>query len=74
MRDKIKSVMKTVLEIGEVPDNISTQNCPQWDSLHHLSLVIELESLYNVSFEPDEIAKMKSLKVIEEVLGTKIKK
>ena len=63
--------MKAALEIPEVPDDISTQNCSKWDSLHHLSLVIELESAFNISLEPEEIAKMKNLEIIEEIIKRK---
>ncbi len=71
MREKIKTIMKSVFELPDIPDDISMDNCEQWDSLHHLSLVIELEALFNVSFKLQDTVKMKNLEAIENVLKNK---
>lgn len=65
MRERIKEVLKRVFELDEVSDNISQNNCVKWDSLNHLNLVVELEDEFGVSFEPEDIAEMKSLEGIE---------
>jgi acyl carrier protein len=65
MREKIKEILKTILGIDTVPDDISQQNCDVWDSMHHLQLIIELEEKFNISFEPEDISEMKSLFTIE---------
>lgn len=69
MRDKIKEVLKRVFELDEVYDNISQTTCAKWDSLNHLNLIVELEDEFNVSFEPEDIAEMKSLDIIEVKLN-----
>ena len=69
MRDKIKKVLKKVFELNEVHDSISQTTCAKWDSLNHLNLIIELEDEFNVSFEPEDIAEMKSLDIIEAKLN-----
>ena len=48
------------------------KNTNQWDSLKHLSLVVELEIEFNIEFEPDEIAKMIDYTKIEEYINKKI--
>jgi acyl carrier protein len=68
MRDRIKKVMQTNFDLTEVNDNISQQNCAKWDSLKHLNLMLALESEFNISLEPEEIAEMKSLEDIERTL------
>ena len=68
MRERIKEIMKVVFNLSVIPDDVSNKNCPEWDSMHHLSLVIELESSFNIAFEPDEINEMKSLEMIERVI------
>jgi acyl carrier protein len=65
MREKIKEILKNMLELDEVPENITQETCTNWDSLHHLHLIIELETEFNVSFEVEDIADMKSLNAIE---------
>jgi acyl carrier protein len=69
MRDQIKKVLKRTFNLEEVMEDISQKTCETWDSLHHLSLIIELEMEFNVSFEPEDIAEMKSLDDIERKLN-----
>lgn len=69
MKDRIKEVLRRVFELDEVCDNISQTTCARWDSLNHLNLIVELEDEFNVSFEPEDIAEMKSLDMIEKKLS-----
>jgi len=68
MKERIQEVMKRVFNLDTVPNNISQQNYDKWDSLNHLNFTVELEEEFDVSFEPEEIAKMKSLEDIEKIL------
>ena len=65
MKERIKEVLKRVFELDEVKDDISQTTCIKWDSLNHLNLVVGLEDEVGVSFEPEDIAEMKSLEAIE---------
>lgn len=71
---KIKEILSKVLTLQTIPEDISPSNCGNWDSLRHLFLVIELESAYGISIEPEEIAKMKSIKDIETIISAKSEK
>lgn len=64
MKDEVKDVFKRVLNITDVPDNLSQQNCENWNSLRHLNLIVELEDAFDVSFEPEDIAEMKDLDAV----------
>jgi acyl carrier protein len=66
MRERIKRVLKDTLDLDDVPDNISQKNCAKWDSMHHLQLVVSLETEFNISFEPEDIGSMKSLVEVED--------
>jgi acyl carrier protein len=68
MREKIKTVLKKTFDLDEIDEDISQQTCEEWDSMHHLQLIIELETEFEVSFEPEDIADMKSLDKIEKKL------
>lgn len=72
MEDKILSILKNVLELESVPEEVSQQSCEKWDSLRHLNLIVELESEFKVEFEPEDIAEMKSFKDIERILKQKM--
>jgi acyl carrier protein len=66
MREQIKQIIKDTLVIADVPDNISQKTCVEWNSMHHLQLVVALETEFDISFEPEDIGSMKSLDEIEE--------
>ena len=72
MREKIINIVSRVFET-EVNENTDQKNCAAWDSLRHLNLIIELEDEFNVSFEPEEIAQLKSITLIEELISQKLK-
>jgi len=73
MKERILDVLKRTLEIDNADENTSQKNCSKWDSIHHLSLVIELETEFDVSFEPEEIGEMHSFFEIENLLIEKLK-
>jgi len=72
MREKIVEIMTHVFKLEEIQDNVSRKDCAEWDSLNHLNLVVELESSFNVTIEPEEIVEMRTLQDIEKILGMKL--
>jgi acyl carrier protein len=69
MRQKIIRIMSKVLGVDCLADeNPSQKSLTSWDSLRHLNLIIELETEFDISFEPEEIAEMTSLSVIESLI------
>lgn len=51
-----------------IDDGTSPDTLPEWDSLGHVTLVIELESIYDVSFGTDETMKLTSVAAIKAAL------
>jgi acyl carrier protein len=76
MKDKIKNIMASVLEVPEsqLKEDTTQNQVANWDSLRHLNLVIELEETFNVSYEPEEIAEMNSLEKITALTKAKSQK
>jgi acyl carrier protein len=72
MNKSILEVIKRTFELENVDTTVSQKNCVKWDSLNHLNLIIELESEFNLSFEPEEIAEMKSYEDIERIISAKV--
>ena len=64
--------MKRVFEAENIDETCSQVTCEKWDSMAHLNLVIELESEFEVSLEPEEIGEMQSYKDIVSVLKRKV--
>ena len=71
MEQKVICILKEVLEDDNVTIKTSRENNSAWDSLRHLNLVVELESEFDYSFEPDEISRMKSVIDIISILSNK---
>jgi len=71
MKDQILAIINETFEIDNASENISRQNCPQWDSLNHLNLILALEEEFNVSIEPEEINQMIDYEQIVTILSAK---
>lgn len=74
MEEKVIALLERVFECAKIDVNSSTENVPEWDSMHQLSIAFEIESEFCVELEPDEIAEMKSVKEIYSVLERKCSK
>lgn len=74
MRKEIITIMSDVLELNllEFEGDVKQEDIENWDSLRHLTLVVELEEFFSVSFEPEDISEMNSLEKIEVILQKKI--
>lgn len=71
MENKILSIMKEVLDEGNLDVTCSQETCENWDSLHHLMLMSELEDAFDVELDLDEMAQMKSFAEIKLMLESK---
>lgn len=71
MEEKILEIMNRVFQTESLGTDCSQPNCEKWDSLHHLNLIVELEDEFDVEFEPEEIADMKTFSKIKEIIVLK---
>ena len=71
MEEKVIEILKEVMEDPNITVDSSQSNCENWDSLHQLNLVLELEDNFDVTLEPEEIAEMKSVADIIRILSAK---
>ena len=71
MEEKVLEILKNIFELDGVDATCSQENCDKWDSMGMLSLVVELESEFGISIEPEEIAELTSFKNIIELLKKK---
>lgn len=71
MEEKILEILKNVFELETVDRTCSQATCEKWDSMGQLNLVVELETEFDVSLEPEEIGEMKSFEDIVKVLFSK---
>ncbi|GAC1424831.1 MAG: acyl carrier protein [Candidatus Velthaea sp.] len=54
---------------ADLEDTTSPDTLPEWDSLGHISLIIELENAYGVSFSPEEAMGLTSVAAIKSALA-----
>ena len=72
MEEKVLEILKNLFELDTVDETCSQTTCEKWDSMGVLNLVVELESEFDVSLEPEEIGEMKSFNDIIRILKTKV--
>ena len=72
MEEKVLEILKNLFELDTVDETCSQETCEKWDSMGVLNLVVELESEFGVSLEPEEIAQLVSFKDVIAVLKKKI--
>lgn len=72
MEEKVLGILKNVLELKTVDKTCSQATCGKWDSLAQLNLVVELESEFGISLEPEEIGTMQSYNDIISLLKKKL--
>lgn len=76
--EKYNDVFMRVLEVPEevLNEKFCFKDVPQWDSVAHLSLISELEDVFDVFFESDDVLHYGSYengKKILEKYGVEIK-
>ena len=71
MEEKVLEILKNLFELDTVDETCSQTTCEKWDSMGQLNLVVELESEFDVTLEPEEIGEMKSLNDIIRILKSK---
>ena len=71
MEEKVLEILKDLFELDTIDKTCSQDTCEKWDSMGQLNLVVELESVFDVTLEPEEIAEMTSFEKIIRVLKAK---
>lgn len=71
MEEKVLDIVRNVLEDDSVDINTSQTNNAKWDSMAQLNIMVELESEFGLSLEPEEISSIKCVKDIIEIVNSK---
>jgi acyl carrier protein len=68
--EKLKEVMASILEIdvASVGPATSADTVPQWDSQHHMTLVIALEEAFDISIPDADVITLTSYPIIKAVI------
>ncbi len=60
--------MAEVFGVDELPENVTTEDVGQWDSLRHLELMLELELEFHIEISSEAMPELVSLDAIEAYL------
>lgn len=68
--DRLRSAFADGLGIdrGNVRDDLSYSSIPEWDSIAHLGLIAELEDVFDVALETDDIIDLSSVSEARRIL------
>ena len=72
---KLIDLISSILEISPstVNESLSSESCPNWDSMNHLQLILALEEVYDLKIEDDDALNLLSYKEIKEFISMKSK-
>ena len=67
---KLKDILTKILLIDEtkISDNMSRKNVKDWDSMADLMLVSEIESVFEVTMNDDDIMEIQTVADIKKTL------
>lgn len=68
---KLVEAFCNALEINEliVVDGLKYQSIEQWDSISHMMLIAELEDVFDVELDTDDVINMSSVSKAKEILN-----
>jgi acyl carrier protein len=70
MRDRLRELAAQTfgVPLDDVSEDASPEDLPQWDSLHHIELMLSLELEFGVRISSEVLPELLSLGAIEDYL------
>ena len=70
---RVNEVFRSVFDDPNLTVSLATtaKDVPDWDSITHITLVIEIEREFNVKFQMAEIEKLRNVGDLVAILATK---
>lgn len=60
MREQLENIFKQMFKVEEISDTASPETLESWDSYMHIELILEIESVFNVSVSTSEAVELTS--------------
>ena len=63
MEEKIIGIIARVLGVDNEDINLDTAigDLPEWDSIHHLHLIVELENEFGIKYAPEDLSELEDV-------------
>ena len=76
MEQEIINIIAKSLEINEneITLDLVIGDIPEWDSLHHIMLLKNLEIAYNIQFQQGEVAELEDVSDLMTLVQEKVEK
>ena len=71
MENEIKEIMENILNVT-IDGDVNKQSIDEWDSFHHIEILVCLEEKYNIKFSPEEMGSINSYKELCKIVSDKI--
>jgi len=70
MEDKLKEIFSSIfdLEESEITDELSPQTNEAWESITHLMIITEIESVFDITINEEIIPDLNTFKKIKDEL------
>jgi acyl carrier protein len=70
---RVNEVFRSVFDDPDLTVSLATtaKDVPDWDSIMHITLVVEIEREFNVKFQMAEIEKLRNVGDLVAILATK---
>lgn len=71
--EKIQQIMADLFNVdsGRITESTSMVTLPEWDSLQHLNLILDIEMNFRIALAPEDTERMTSVSGILEVVEQK---
>ncbi|MBZ7951384.1 acyl carrier protein [Campylobacter sp. LH-2024] len=71
---KFYEILENILETKvDATTDINMQNCPAWNSLAHIDIIMSLEEEFNIKFNKEKLTKLNSQKILLDEIQKLIK-
>ncbi len=71
LHQQLISILSDVFQVELSPsiDNLAQEELEEWDSFNHLRLVDELETVFQITLDDEDIPEMSSLERVKALLA-----
>ena len=63
MKEEIVKIIADILEVDvcDIEMDTAVGDLPEWDSMHHLQIIAELEKVYNIKFNASDLGELEDV-------------
>lgn len=71
MEEEVIELIAEVLGVAveDVETDTAIGDLPEWDSLHHLEIIMKLEAKYSVKFQPEDLKELEDVSDLINLIG-----